>query len=225
MTQITVPLTDVTLGEEEAAAAARVIHSGWVTMGAEVEAFEREFAAAHGAPHAVAVASGTAALHLAYQAAGLREGDEFLVPALTFVATLNAGLYLGARPVLVDCASEDDLTLSPADAARKLTPRTRFIVTMAYGGHAPDMAAIMALAGERGIDVVEDACHAPLARLAGRCLGTFGRAGTFSFFGNKNMSTGEGGMILTGDAELARLLRLMRSHGMTTVTWQRHQGH
>lgn len=223
--EIKVPLTDVTLGEEEAEAAARVVRSGWVTMGAETRAFEEEFAAAVGARHAVALTNGTAALHLAYEAAGLTEGDEFLVPALTFVATMNAGLYLRARPVLVDCAGEDDLTLSVEDVARKLTPRTRLIVTMAYGGFAPDMEAIMKLAGERGVAVVEDACHAPLACLGGRALGTFGAAGAFSFFGNKNLATGEGGMVVTDDDQIAARLRLMRSHGMTTLTWDRHRGH
>ncbi len=225
MATVKVPLTDVTLGREEAAAAARVVRSGWVTMGAEVHAFEEEFAAAHGARHAVAITNGTAALHLAYEAAGLKEGDEFLVPALTFVATMNAGLYLKAKPVLVDCASEDDLTLSVEDIERKLTPRTRLIVTMAYGGQAPEMEAIMNLASQRGIAVVEDVCHAPLATLSGHCLGTFGAAGCYSFFGNKNLAIGEGGMIITGSEELDRRLRLMRAHGMTTMTWDRHRGH
>ena len=222
---IQIPLTDVTLGEEEAAAAARVVRSGWVTMGEEVKAFEGAFAEALGARHAIAITNGTAALHLAYEAAGLGEGDEFLVPALTFVATMNAGLYLRARPVLVDCAGEDDLTLSPQDLARKITPRTRLIVTMAYGGYAPDMDGIMELARAHGIAVVEDVCHAPLARLGGKCLGTFGDAGAFSFFGNKNLSIGEGGMITTNRDDLAQRIRLMRSHGMTTLTWDRHRGH
>jgi dTDP-4-amino-4,6-dideoxygalactose transaminase len=218
-------LTDVTIGEEEIAAVARVLRSGWLTMGPEVEAFEREFAAALGAPHAIAVASGTAALRLAYQVCGLKAGDAFALPALTFIATLATGLQLGARPVLIDCAGEDDLTLSGEDLARKLTPDVKLIVTMPYGGFPPDMAAIGALAEARGIPVVEDACHAPLARLAGRCLGTLGAAGCFSFFSNKNMATGEGGMIVTGDGALAERLRRLRSHGMTTVTWDRERGH
>ncbi len=222
---IRVPLTDVTLGEEEALAAARIVRSGWLTMGPEVEAFEREFAAALGAGHAVALANGTAALQLAYAAAGLGPGDELIVPALTFVATMNAGLHLGATPVVADCTSESNLTLSVEDVARKLTPRTRLIVTMAYGGHAPAMVEIMELARERGVAVVEDVCHAPLARLDGRALGTFGMAGAFSFFSNKNMATGEGGMMTTDDAELAARVRLLRSHGMTRPTWDRHRGH
>jgi dTDP-4-amino-4,6-dideoxygalactose transaminase len=220
-----IPLADTTLGEEEVEAAARVLRSGWLTMGPEVKAFEEEFADRFGARHAIGVANGTAALHLAYQAAGLREGDEFCLPALTFVATLNAGLYPHARPVLVDCTSEDDLTLSPSDLERKITPRTRLIVTMPYGGFCPDMERICALADARKIPIVEDACHAPLAELNGRKIGTFGLASTWSFYGNKNMTTGEGGMVLTDDDETARRVRLLRSHGMTTLTWERHRGH
>jgi dTDP-4-amino-4,6-dideoxygalactose transaminase len=222
---IKVPLTNVTLGEEEAQAAARVVRSGWVTMGAEVKAFEDEFAQAVGAHHAVAVGNGTAGLHLAYEAAGLGPDDEFIIPALTFVATLNAGLYLGGKPVLADCTSADDLTLSPQDVAAKITSRTRLIVTMAYGGHCPDMEAIMQTARRCGISIVEDACHAPLAKLGGRAIGTFGEAGMFSFFGNKNMTTGEGGMVVTNSDTLAARMRLMRTHGMTTTTWDRHRGH
>ncbi|HOE95403.1 MAG TPA: DegT/DnrJ/EryC1/StrS family aminotransferase [Candidatus Sumerlaeota bacterium] len=225
MSQLRVPLTDVTLGAEEAAAAARVIRSGWLTMGAEVEAFEREFADAIGAQYAVAVTNGTAALQLAYRAAGLGLGDHFAIPALTFVATMNAGLALGGRPILIDCTDENDLTLSPDDLECKITGRTRLIVTMAYGGFAPDMDRILGLAEQHGIAVVEDNAHAPLARLDVQCLGTFGMAACYSFFGNKNMTTGEGGMIVTDNEAVAAELRLLRSHGMTHLTWERHQGH
>lgn len=241
MSQIRVPLTGVTLGDEEAAAAARVVRSGWVTMGAEVRTFESEFARALGVPHAVAVTNGTAALHLAYEACGLREGDEFIVPALTFVATLNAGLYLGARPILADCASEDDLTISATDVARKISPRTRLVVSLPYGGFPPDMDGLLTAVrdyapptsipgtvnhnGGRPVEIVEDACHAPLAQLDGRSIGSFGAAGAFSFFSNKNMATGEGGMIVTARADIAERVRLLRSHGMTTNTWDRYRGH
>jgi dTDP-4-amino-4,6-dideoxygalactose transaminase len=220
-----VPLSDVTVGEEEVAAVAEVLRSGWLTQGARVEAFERAFAERLGARHAVGVTNGTAALHLAYEAAGLAAGDEFILPALTFVATLNAGLYLGARPVLADCMSPQDLTLSAADVARKITPRTRLIVTMPYGGFCPDMEALAGLANERGIPLVEDACHAPLAEVGGRRIGTFGLASTFSFFSNKNLTTGEGGMVLTDSDDVAARVRRLRSHGMTTLTWDRHRGH
>jgi len=220
-----VPLSDVTVGEEEVRAVAEALRSGWLTQGARVEEFERRFAAAVGARHAVAVTNGTAALHLAYAAVGLKAGEEFILPALTFVATMNAGLYLGGRPVLADCASTDDLTLAVEDVARKITPRTRLIVSMPYGGFCPDMAALKELAGAKGILLVEDACHAPLASINGRCMGTWGAAGAFSFFGNKNLTTGEGGMVVTDDEALAARVRSLRSHGMSTLTWDRHRGY
>ncbi len=217
-----VPLTDVTLDEQEAQAAAGVIRSGWLTQGEKVQAFEQAFAEAVGSRHAIAVTNGTAALHLAYLIAGLGPEDEFIVPALTFVATMNAGLYLGAKPVLADCASLDDLTISPEDIERKITPRTRLIVTMPYGGFCPDMPAIQAIADKHNIPIVEDACHAPLAELDGRKMGIWGVAGTFSFFSNKNLATGEGGMIVTDDDTAAERLRILRSHGITSPTHERH---
>lgn len=220
-----IPLTTTTLGEEEAQAAAQVVRSGWVTMGQEVQAFEAEFAAALGTRHAVAVSNGTAALEIAYRAAGLGPGDEVLLPAITFVACLNAARLVGATPVLVDVTSETDWTISIADLRRKLTPRSKVVVPMAHGGYPPDMEALMQLAAERGFRVVEDACHAPLASLGGRKLGGFGLAGTWSFFGNKNMTTGEGGMITTNDDAVAAHCRLLRSHGITRPTWDRAQGH
>ena len=218
-----IPLTDVTTGPEEIEAAARVIRGRWLTQAEEVERFEAAFAELVGARHAAAVANGTAALHLAYEAAGLGDGDEFIVPALTFVATMSAGLYLGARPVLADCVSPDDLTISVEDIARKITDRTRLIVTMPYGGFCPDMEAILEIADSRGIPVVEDACHAPLACLGGRQMGTYGLAGTFSLFGNKNLTTGEGGVVVSDDAEVIQRVRLLRSHGLTSMTWDRHR--
>jgi dTDP-4-amino-4,6-dideoxygalactose transaminase len=217
-----VPLTETTLDETEVEAAARVIRSGWLTMGSEVRAFEEEFAASIGTRHAIAVSNGTDALHLAYEAAGLGPDDEFCLPALTFIATLHAGLFLGARPVLVDCASEDDLTMCPEDLERKITDRTKLIVTVPYGGFLPDMERINAIAAERRIPVIEDACHAPLAAWRGRCAGAWGLAGTWSFYGNKNLTTGEGGMITTDDDDVLERCRLTRSHGMTSLTWERH---
>ena len=219
------PLADTSFGNEEVKAVTRVLESGWVTMGPETKAFESEFASFVGSKYALACSNGTAALHLAYEAAGLSEDDEFCLPALTFVATLNAGLYLRARPVFIDCASAEDLTISPEDLENKITPRTRLIVTMPYGGFVPDMESICRIAEKNGIPVVEDASHAPLAELNGKKLGTFGKAGTFSFFGNKNMTTGEGGMVVTDDDAVMEKVKLLRSHGMTTLSWDRHKGH
>jgi dTDP-4-amino-4,6-dideoxygalactose transaminase len=233
MTQWKIPLTDTTLGEEEALAAAEVVRSGWLTQGERVVAFEREFAAMVGAQHAVAVNNCTVGLEIAYDAVGVSPGDEVIVPALTFVATANAASRLGARPVFADVTGDDDLCVSPEDIARKVTSRTRAVVAVHYAGFAADIAGIrraLDRAGAGHVVIVEDCAHAPGASARpgdgakGRC-GSLGRVAAFSFFSNKNMTTGEGGMVTTGDADVAAALRLLRSHGMTTVTWDRHRGH
>lgn len=222
-----VPLTQTTLDQAEQDAAVRVLRSGWLSMGAEVAAFEQEFAAAVGSPHAIAVANGTDALSCAYEAAGLRAGDVIAIPSLTFVAALNVALRMGLRPVLLDITSEFDLNASVRSLAGVLIaePTLRAVVTMPYGGWSPAMAEIEALCSARGVMIIEDACHGLLGTLGGKALGTFGAAGTFSFFPNKNMTTGEGGMIVTPDADLAQRARRIRSHGMTTMTWDRERGH
>lgn len=220
-----VPLADIDLGPEEEAAVLDVLRRRWLSMGEVTAAFEADFAALTGARHALAVTNCTAALHLAGLALEWGPGDEVIVPSLTFVATANAIRYTGATPVFADIASEDDFSLSVEDVAARITPRTRAIVVVHYGGHAADMPALMALAERHGLDVVEDVAHAPDATLDGRALGTWGRIGCFSFFANKNMTTGEGGMMTTGDDQLAARLRLLRSHGMTSLTWDRHKGH
>ncbi len=220
-----IPLADIDLGPEEEAAVLDVLRRRWLTMGGVTAAFEAEFAALTGARHALAVTNCTAALHLAGLALGWGPGDEVIVPSLTFVATANAVRYTGATPVFADICGEHDLSLSPADVAARLTPRTRAIIVVHYGGHAADMPTLLALAAQHGLDVVEDVAHAPGATLDGRALGTWGRVGCFSFFSNKNMTTGEGGMVTTEDDALAERLRLLRSHGMTSLTWDRHRGH
>lgn len=220
-----IPLADVDLGPEEEAAVLDVLRRGWLSMGETTAAFEAEFAALTGARHALAVTNCTAALHLAGLALGWGPGDEVIVPSLTFVATANAVRYTGATPVFADITSLDDFALSTGDAAARITPRTRAIVVVHYAGYAADMPALLALAERHGLDVVEDVAHAPGSWLDDRALGTWGRIGCFSFFANKNMTTGEGGMVTTDDDELAARLRLLRSHGMTSLTWDRHKGH
>ncbi|MGO9176454.1 MAG: DegT/DnrJ/EryC1/StrS family aminotransferase [Desulfobaccales bacterium] len=226
---IKIPLADIKLGEEEVAAVAAVLRSGWLSMGPKTEEFEQRFKEFLGVKHAFAVANGTAALHLACEALGLKEGDEVLCPALTFVATANAILYTGARPVFIDINGPHDLNLSAADAAAKVTERTRAIMVLHYGGYPCDLDGVRALAAKYDLKIIEDCAHAPGAvyhsQEGPRMVGTIGDVGCFSFFANKNMTTGEGGMVVTNDDGLAEKIRIMRSHGMTTLTWDRHRGH
>ena len=220
-----VPLADLDYGPDEEEAVLAVLRSKWLTMGGVTQAFEAEFAAAHGAGHAIAVSNATQALHLACLALGIGPGDEVIVPSLTFVATSNAVLYTGAEVRFADIIGPEELTIDPAEIERLATPRTKAVIVMHYGGYPCHMHEICAIAERLGLAVIEDAAHSPGAWLEGRALGTWGAIGCFSFFSNKNLSTGEGGMLLTARPELAEKLRLMRSHGMTSLTWDRHQGH
>ncbi len=219
-----IPLFDLDYGKEEEDAVLAVLHSRWLSMGEVTQRFERAFAEKLGAKHAFAVANGTVALHLACAAAGLKPGDEMIVPGQTFVATAAAARYVGAEPVFADCISLDDLCLSPEDIERKLTPRTRAVMVMHYAGYMCAMPAIERLAQKHHLILLEDAAHAPGASFAGRPAGGWGVAAGFSFFSNKNLATGEGGMVTTNDDAVADLIRQMRSHGMTSLTWDRYKG-
>jgi dTDP-4-amino-4,6-dideoxygalactose transaminase len=220
-----VPLADVLVDDELRAAVDDVITSGWWSMGPRVLEFEAAFAEFCAVRHALAVANGTAALHLALLAAGCGPGDEVVLPSLNFVAAANAIAHTGATPVFCDITSDDDLNLDPADLEAALSPQTKAVVVLHYGGFPCDMRAVGELAKERGLLVIEDAAHAPGATWHGRPCGSLGLVGCFSFFSNKNLPVGEGGMIVTDDDDLAERLRLLRSHGMTTLTWERHRGH
>lgn len=225
MTPWKIPLSELTFGPEEAEAVQRVLASGWLTMGERTAEFERALGAALDTQPLLAVSSGTAALHLALTALGVGPGDEVICPSLTFVASANAALLCGATVVLADVLGEDDLGIDPADVAAKITPRTRAIVIVHYGGYPCDMDALGAIAAESRVALVEDAAHAPLGRWRGRALGTLGDVGCFSFFSNKNLAVGEGGAVWARDEALRERMRLLRSHGMTTVTLDRHRGH
>jgi dTDP-4-amino-4,6-dideoxygalactose transaminase len=220
-----IPLADIDLGPEEESAVLEVMRRRWLTMGGVTAEFEADFSRLVEVAHAIAVTNCTAALHLAGLALGWGPRDEIIVPSLTFVATANAVVYTGATPVFADITSETDLNLSPEDIARRITPLTRAIIVVHYAGYPADMPAILELAERYGLDIVEDVAHAPGATLDGRPLGSWGRIGCFSFFSNKNMTTGEGGILTTDDDRLAERLRLLRSHGMTAMTWDRHKGH
>ena len=220
-----VPLADLDYGIEEEEAVLAVLRSKWLTMGAVTQEFEAQFARLTGSKYAFAVSNATEALHLACLALGIGPGDEVIVPSLTFVATANAVLYTGAEVRFADISGPQDLTLDPSEIERLLTPRTQAVIVMHYAGYPCQMEAVMAIAARRGLAVIEDAAHAPGAVLNGQSLGTFGAVGCFSFFSNKNLSTGEGGMLVTNSEEIAGRVRLQRSHGMTTLTYDRHKGH
>lgn len=220
-----VPLADVQLGKEEEDAVLSVMRSGWLTMGAVTQAFEAEFASFSGSRFAFGVTNATAALHMACLAVGVEVGDEVIVPSLSFVASANAIAYTGAKPVFADIEGLSWPTVSAEAVEKAITNKTKAIMVMHYAGYPCDMPAILDVARAHGLRVIEDAAHAVGASLQGKALGTWGDVGCFSFFGNKNLTTGEGGMLLTDDSDLAEKLKLLRSHGMTTLTWDRHQGH
>ncbi len=222
-----IPFFDLTLREEEKQAALEVIKSNWLTMGPKIKAFEEAFATQmlHSQTRAIAVANCTAALHLALNALGIQHGDEVICPSLTFVACANAILYTGAIPVFADICSETEWNIAPADIEAKITNHTKAILVVHYAGYPCRMQEILDTARQYDLAVVEDASHGPLAEWEGKKIGTIGDVGCFSFFSNKNMTTGEGGMVVTTRADVAEKIRLMRSHGMTSTSYERSNNH
>lgn len=222
-----IPLFDIDLSEADVEAVAETLRSGWLTMGPRIQDFEQAFADHLGARHAIATSSCTAALHLAYLAAGVGPGDEVIVPAITFVASAAAVRYCGATPVFAEPVGQHDLNIDPADAEARITPRTKAICAVHYAGYAADVDRLREICERNGLALIEDAAHAPSAtpRGGGPMLGTHGLAGCFSFFSNKVLSCGEGGLLATDDDGVAELARARRSHAMTSGTWDRHRGH
>ena len=228
-----IPLSSLDYGAEEEAAVLRVLRSRWLSMGPEVERFETEFAEFIGAHYAIAVTNATSALQLAYLALGVSPGDEIIQPAVNFVAAANAALAVRATPVFADIIDIAEPTLDPADVVRRIGPRTRAVVAMHYGGYLCRMSELREICERRRLSLIEDACHAvgaryldPLERAPhGKMAGNLGDVACFSFFSNKNLATGEGGMVVTDRRDVAERCRLLRSHGMTTLTWDRHRGH
>lgn len=216
-----ISLADPVLGEAEKEALCRVIDSGWLTMGQRVAEFESRFAAMHGRDAAVAVSSCTAALHLALAALGVGDGDEVLLPSMTFVATANAVRYVGAQPVFVDIEALDRPLISLEDAEEKVSARTKAVIVVHYAGYLVDMPAWRAFASRHGLKLIEDAAHAP----EGAGVDGLADGSAYSFFTNKNMTTAEGGMLLARDSAVLERARRMRSHGMTTLTLDRDRGH
>lgn len=217
----TISLSIPIVGPEEQRALCEVIQSGWLTMGDRVAAFEQAFADMHDVDEAVAVSSCTAALHLALKALGIGPDDEVLVPSLTFVATVNAVLYVGAKPVFVDIETITRPHISIKDAKAKITNRTKAAIVMHYAGYVVDLPAWRAFCDGHNLKLIEDAAHAPAIDQVGRSSD----AATFSFFSNKNMSTAEGGMLTARNPSILLKARRLRAHGMSTDTLTRHRGH
>jgi dTDP-4-amino-4,6-dideoxygalactose transaminase len=220
-----IPLFDLNFDEKEENAALDVIRSKWISTGPKTNEFEEKFAEMLNVKHAVALANCTVALHLALKLVGVSATDEVICPSLTFVATVNAIRYLDALPVFADIKSLDNLTISVAEIEKKITPKTKAIIVMHFGGFGCEMDEIMMLAKKHNLKVIEDACHAPFSEYKGQKLGTIGDVGCFSFFSNKNLSTGEGGMLITNNTEYYTRTKLLRSHGMTSMSYERAKGH
>ncbi len=220
-----IPLFDVEFDEREVQAVAETVRSGWISMGKNVQEVETKMAERLGGVHVVAVSSCTAGLHLALLASGIGPGDEVLVPSLTFVATVNAIRYVGAKPVFVDIISLDEPTLSIEDAQRKVTEKTRAIMPVHYAGFPSRIDAITELARHYELKVIEDCAHTPDVSYKEKKLGTWGDFGCFSFFANKIITSAEGGLIATKREDWAQRCRLLRSHGMTTLSYDRARGH
>jgi len=209
------------IGTEEMAAVQEVLESKWLTTGPATHKFEREFAEYLGAKHALAVNSGTAALQLAISLLELQPGDEVLVPSYTFTATAEVVTYFGARPVLCDSVT-GGFNIDVADAERHVTSKTKAIIPVHVGGEPCDLDAIHAMACEHGLQVIEDAAHALPASYRGRRIGTCSALTAFSFYATKNITTGEGGMLLTDRDDYAEKARCLRLHGISKEAWKRY---
>jgi len=207
--------------EDEIQSVAKTLRSGWLTTGTRVKEFQRNFAGYVGCQHAVAVNSGTAALHLALDAIGIKEGDEVIVPTMTFAATAEVVLHMGAKPVLVD-SNPDTFNLDLEDAENKITTKTKAIVPVHFAGQPCEMDRIMKFAGDHNLKVIEDAAHALPAHHKAKMVGSIGDITCFSFYATKTITTGEGGMATTNDPNWAERIRVMSLHGISKDAWKRY---
>ncbi len=223
--QYKIPLFKLNFSEEETNAVVSTINSQWISTGPRCEELENKFRNALNVKHAISLSNCTDALHLAMILNGIASGDEVICPSLTFAASVNSIKYVGAIPVFCDIVSLENFNICPKNIEKLITRKTKAIVVVHMAGFPADMDAIMQLAEKYSLKVIEDACHGPMSEYKGKKLGTIGDVGCFSFFSNKNISTGEGGMLVTNDDEIARKCRLLRSHGMTTMSYQRSVGH
>lgn len=209
------------IDDEDIDAVVGVLRSGWLTTGSKARQFEQEFAAKVGARYAVALNSCTAALHLALEAIGLQEGDEVLVPTMTFAATAEVVTYFKAKPVLIDCLPTT-LNMDPDLIERAITPRTKAVIPVHFAGQPCDMTEILEIARRHDLRVIEDAAHAFPASYKGRSIGSIGDYTCFSFYATKNITTGEGGMVTTDDPDRADRIRRMSLHGLSRDAWKRY---
>ena len=210
---------------QESQAVKDVVDSGWITMGEKSLSFEENFSLMLGNDvKSTAVCNCTAALHMSLLALNIKAGDEVIIPALTFVADINVVRLVGATPVLADCDSYDNWNMSARSIRQQITDKTKAVIIVHFAGYPCEMDEIVSLCREKNIYLIEDAAHAPGAKYKGQSCGTFGDFGCFSFFTNKNLSVGEGGMIVTKDPALQQQAKYLRSHGMTALTMDRHKG-
>lgn len=220
-----IPLFKLNFDEEEEMAVIETIRSKWISMGPKCLELESLFSEMLNVKHSVSLSNCTDALHLAFKVLGIEENDEVICPSLTFAATVNAIRYVGGKPVFCDIESLQSINISAKNIEKLITENTKAIIVVHLAGFPCKMDEIMSLAKKHNLKVVEDACHGPLSEYKGKQLGTIGDVGCFSFFSNKNISTGEGGMIVTNDDKLVEKIKLLRSHGMTTMSYQRAKGH
>ena len=225
MEMLEIPLFDLNYDEEEENAVIEVLKSKWISSGPKCIELENKFCKMLDVNYGVAVSSCTAALHLALRCLGIGNGDEVIVPSLTFVATVNAVRYVGADPVFCDIENIDKPVINATDIERLITKKTKAVIVMHYAGFPCDMDKIMSVCNKCNIKVIEDACHGPMSIYHGKKIGSIGEIGCFSFFSNKNISTGEGGMLVTNNKEIFEKAKLLRSHGMTTMSYERASGH
>lgn len=220
-----IPLFNLNFDGKEAQAAYDTIQSGWISTGPKCEELEKMFVDMFRVNYAVSMSNCTDALHLCCLVCGVGAGDEVLCPSLTFAASANCIRYAGATPVFCDIVGPDHINIDPQEIEKKITPKTKAILVVHMAGFPCQMDEIMAIAKKHNLKVIEDACHGPLSEYKSQKLGTIGDCAAFSFFSNKNISTGEGGMFISNNKELADKARLLRSHGMTTMSYQRAGGH
>ncbi len=220
-----IPLFKLNFDEKEANAALETINSGWISTGPKCNELETMFAEMLNVNFAVSLSNCTDSLHLAHRILDIGPGDEIICPSLTFVASINSIKYVGATPVFCDVTSFDDFNICAKDIEPLINLKTKAILVVHMAGFPAEMDAICDLAKKYNLKIIEDSCHGPLSEYKGKKLGTIGDIGNFSFFSNKNISTGEGGMLVSNSEEIAQKAKLLRSHGMTTMSYQRAGGH